>query len=245
MQTLIQSILFKPIYCIIYHLDSTQGPTPYQDSTSPFGLPGINISMNEFTNKLNLHIQPLRTGICVTDNLSSHKFYDLSDLNPELSEFLLSLKIKVKMIEAFYRPANTMLNPHIDGAGGDYSKINWIYGGKESVMKWYTRKPNTQIKDFGKTKINTPRIIFDEEDLTVLHAECLNGVHLVQAGIPHSVLAGDEDRHCLSLVITGLDGRRLTMIEAQKMLSTLILVPPNGVEPLTPALSRRCSNQLS
>ena len=203
---------------------------PYQDSTSPFGLPGINILMNEFTNKLNLPIQPLRAGISVTDDLSSQKFYDLSDLNPELSEFLLSLNIKVKMIEAFYRPANTMLNPHIDGAGGDYAKINWIYGGKESVMKWYTRKPNTQIKDFGLSKINTPRIIFAEEDLNVLHTECLDGVHLVQVGIPHSVQARDEDRHCLSLVITGLDGRRLKMADAQKLLSTLIMAPWTRIE---------------
>lgn len=203
---------------------------PYQDSTSPFGLPSINILMNKFTNKLNLHIQPLKAGISITDDFSSHKFYDLSDLNPELSEFLLSLNIKVKMIEAFYRPANTMLSPHIDGAGGDYAKINWVYGGKESVMKWYTRKPNTQIKNLGLTKINTPRIVFSEEDLNVLHTECLDGVHLVQVGIPHSVQARDEDRHCLSLVITGLDGRRLKMADAQKMLSTLIMAPWTRIE---------------
>jgi hypothetical protein len=106
---------------------------------------------------------------------------------------------------------------HSDRAiSGDYSKLNWIYGGKDSVMKWYTVKNSIQsTAPLYKTPIDSPSLQYKAADVELIHEQAVGKPSLVQVGCPHNVVNGPEERFCVSIVFKHKSTRdRVTMAEA-------------------------------
>lgn len=133
---------------------------------------------------------------------------------PELiSEKMLnlfkSLDLDISLLEIFYRSPGAGSGIHIDSYGGDYTKLNWIFGGKNSTMKWWTPRDSNsgKIKD---TIIDTKFLLYSQDDVDLLYEYPLVSANLVQVGIPHSVVNPFEERFCFSFVYRS-NNQRLTM----------------------------------
>jgi hypothetical protein len=120
-------------------------------------------------------------------------------LSDDLQNWFTCLKLKISLVEVFYSPPNKIGGIHVDGGGGDYTKLNWQFGGKDSVMNWYSETtPNS-----GKRKI-TPLggsyISFDDDTVIKAHSQSIQNPSLVQVGVPHNIENFLEDRRVVSVV---------------------------------------------
>jgi len=66
-----------------------------------------------------------------------HARIPLEDLSEVFVAFLAQRNLQVHLAEMFYNPPFRTSRIHIDALGGDYSKINFVYGGAKSLMCWY------------------------------------------------------------------------------------------------------------
>ena len=99
--------------------------------------------MNKYYSKLNIDFYPLAENFNLFNQTQSQKVFDIQNnsldkfLNLNLLDWLNYLRITIQHIECFYRrPYNKGLI-HSDVNGGDFTKINYIFGGKNSYMQWY------------------------------------------------------------------------------------------------------------
>jgi hypothetical protein len=130
---------------------------------------------------LDLEIEPLRYKLRFKEDNPAIEKLELRDLNPELVLFLAERNIAVTWLEIFHKKPNDnkSYGIHIDVEQGDQVKINWIYGGSNSTMKWYSENTGSTPVPF-KTLIDTPCIVFNPEDVVLQHEECLRGPNVVQ-----------------------------------------------------------------
>ena len=120
-------------------------------------------------------------------------------LNDDLQHWFDSLKLEIYLVEVFYTPPNEVGIIHIDSVGGDYTKLNWQFGGKDSVMNWYSETtPNSRKKTI--TSIGSNSISFDENNVTKIHSQTIQNPSLVQVGVPHNIENFSEDRWVVSVV---------------------------------------------
>lgn len=133
-----------------------------------------------------------------------------SYFNKELINLIMSLKLEISFVEIFYRSPGEQSGIHIDSDPGDLSKINWIFGGKNSMMRWYQPKSSTSG---GKriTPIGTFYWHYDLNDVNLICQRSLESSHLVQVGIPHDIYNPEQERFCASMVYRYKSGQRLTM----------------------------------
>ena len=144
-------------------------------------------------------------------------------LNLNLLDWLNYLRITIQHIECFYRrPYNKGLI-HSDVNGGDFTKINYIFGGKNSYMQWYEPLAHSKGLDQRTPSGNTPYVAFAEKDVIPVSKACLTGYNLVQVGIPHTIINDSEERFCLSIVISDINKKRITMQQAQSVLKDYII----------------------
>jgi hypothetical protein len=140
-----------------------------------------------------------------------------------MKELLYSLGIVVPWIELFYRMPGHQGSIHADNLSGDFTKINWVYKGKNSKMFWFTINDSIHKKHVKLTMADTEYIQYSLKEVTYVHSDSISGPALVQVGVPHLVTNPTEDRYCLCFILTDLQGKRLTMTEAQKLLDAYIL----------------------
>ncbi len=160
----------------------------------------------------------------ITKITQPHEGIDINEMNSEMKTFLESLGIKVSWIELFYRKPGYPGSIHADSIGGDFTKINWVTGGKDSIMIWF-KIINSAIEK-NKTSLtmaNTGYIKYMWDEVTMVHSEFMLGPSLVQVGVPHLIINPSEDRYCLSFVLTDMYGKRLTMAESCKLLKDYII----------------------
>jgi hypothetical protein len=120
-------------------------------------------------------------------------------INNELTNWFTSVKLEILLVEAFYRPPNNIGGIHTDSVGGDYTKLNWQFGGKDSVMNWYSETtPNVQKRSI--TPIGTNSISYDDTTLTKIHSQPIQNPSLVQVGVPHNIENFLEERWVVSVV---------------------------------------------
>jgi hypothetical protein len=182
------------------------------------------LMQNIYCNKLKLDIPPLVESYDITSVQDSHTSVSLDQIHPKMREWLDSMGINVIWVEIFYRKPGDHGGVHTDSTPGDFTKINWIYGGKSSRMFWYTvtdpkaidRKPNI-------TPVDTNYTSFRMSEVKPVYSEELLGVYLLQVGAPHLVLNPSEDRYCLCFVLTDKTGKRLTMSESYEILKDYIV----------------------
>jgi hypothetical protein len=127
----------------------------------------------------------------------------IDTINPKLIDLLLNNNIEIRAIEVFYSEPNFGGGIHSDGIGdegNDVTKLNYIFGGKNSLMHWYKLKPNAR-KIILDTEKDTPYINYYNEDTVRIHSAKVGFPSIVQVAVPHNVRNFSEPRYCVCLVI--------------------------------------------
>ena len=165
---------------------------------------------------LNLNISLFKEGITVDDlprsNISilDQKKY----LNNEIFKFFDLLNLNLFLVEVFYKSPGDTGGIHVDVIIGDFTKLNWVYGGGDSKMNWYKPFDNKHIV-LQKTTANTPYISYSRHQVEKIEDTIIKNPTLVQVGVPHDVSNVTEDRFCISFVFRdNITNRRLTMAES-------------------------------
>lgn len=150
----------------------------------------------------------------------------LEDISTEFTDFLLQRNIKISFIEVFYNPPFKITPIHVDGLGGDYAKINFIYGGPKSFMCWY----NTDVvkTEITYTHIKTRSIRYEPNEVTLVHRQTLHSPSIVQVGVPHNIINTARERWCVSVTLAPVlaePGEHVTFNDAVNLLQDLVHVP--------------------
>lgn len=127
----------------------------------------------------------------------------IDTINSQLIEFLSSKGIEIRAVEVFYSEANFGGGIHSDGAGNegtDVTKLNYIFGGKNSLMNWYDIKPNAK-PNISMTDKGTPYVNYNNEDTIKIHSAQVGFPGIVQVAVPHNIRNFEEPRYCVCLVI--------------------------------------------
>ena len=155
--------------------------------------------MNNYYSHLNLSLHPLNKP--VTDyGTIPYQDIDPKDINVKLYDFFKQHNLKLSGFGLFYKPAHSFIKPHTDWQGGDFVKLNYIYGGKDSKMIWYKTKDNIPIKESntGKPGLYIP---YNFNEVEKIYEQTLSEYNIVQVGIPHNILNTVEPRWCVSMVV--------------------------------------------
>ena len=182
------------------------------------------MNLNPYCTNLNFNNIPLfKEGV----NLSMFKGVQTLGnvelhLHPELISFLDSLSVKISFFETFGLLANSKEYIHTDSLSGDYVKLNYIFGGKNSKMNWYSVKPNLN-KLPSNTSIGTQYLKYDIEEVDLVHSQTVKFPSIVQVGMPHSITNPDTWRICISLIIHNTENKRITMAESQEIFKNYIV----------------------
>lgn len=149
----------------------------------------------------------------------SHYRLPAERLSSEFLKLLDHADLEVKHAEIFYRPGTgEMMDAfiHTDGhvVVPGFAKINYIMGGNGNTMKWWRPLEVTE-KNNMTTSINTKYLKFDEEECQLLDQVDMQGLYVVNAGIPHSVsmTAGSEvePRICISVTPKPKNSKRMNI----------------------------------
>jgi len=180
--------------------------------------------MSDYCVYLNLNINPV---IINHDELKKNYQTPIAtkSINPDFINFLKNLGIIIRYVESFYSVPYAKQGIHTDCMGGDYVKINFIYGGAGSQMHWYKVKETSPTPPVvAKTLINTEYIPWKADMVDLVESSPLSYPSLVQAGCPHNVTTTNEDRLCITVVLSDLITKeRLTMAEAKLRLQEFII----------------------
>lgn len=163
---------------------------------------------------LNLNINPLKEGVDINSySTNFHTKIPFNDINNDLISLLTTLNLTIGLAELFYTAPHSFTGIHTDCLGGDYIKINYIFGGKGSFMYWWKPKPNI-IKTPLKTSIDSSYISYNITEVDLIDKQPVKFPSIVQVGIPHNIQNFEEPRYCLSLVLKKQNNTRLTMAES-------------------------------
>jgi hypothetical protein len=167
---------------------------------------------------INLDINPLREGLDINSYGTDKQLtkISLSDINHDLISFLNTLKLRIVWVELFYTPPFHVTNIHTDydscAIAGDYTKLNYIFGGKNSLMCWW--QPKSVVSNIvGDTVLDSQYIDYKINEVDLIDEQQVKFPSIVQVSIPHNVRNFEESRYCLSLVLRKYDNNRLTMSE--------------------------------
>jgi hypothetical protein len=145
-------------------------------------------------------------------------------IHPSMIDLLKSKNVYISHIESFFLRPNINLPIHVDDGGGDYVKINYVIGGKDSLMHWYQINPGVHVKP-KTTTINTQYFSFKKDQVELVDCTTIDPVSIVQVGIPHNITNTINHRLCISMCISHWHNQqRLTMSEAVDIFSEYILV---------------------
>jgi len=179
--------------------------------------------MNQYCNYLNFPHIDVDLSIYKKNKRNQIRvFRDI--MGVELNDILDKLNIDIQWVEVFYLGDNANHSIHCDGHELDNkAKLNYIVGGKDSVMTWY--KPTSEDKIEKRTSpANTIYLGINNEDvIATYNTEMKEGFYLVNVGQFHNVWNKNEDRYCLSACL--IDSRtsyRLNFNELQQRLKGYI-----------------------
>lgn len=160
--------------------------------------------MNNLCVNLNFNIDVFKTEFDLF-SLPKTRFQllGIDTINPVLIDFLSSNNIEIRAVEVFYSEPNFGGGIHSDGTGDegtDVTKLNYIFGGKSSLMHWYAIKSDAR-KVILDTEKGTPYIGYYNEDTIRIHSAQVGFPSIVQVAVPHNVRNFQEPRYCVCLVI--------------------------------------------
>jgi len=185
--------------------------------------------MNNYCVDLNL---PMPLSDSVSDVVGFLKQYnkghfqlDKKLVSDELKLLLDKCNLDVSLVEVFHRQPLAIGNIHSDlDTVGDYSKLNWIYGGEGSIMKWYKiNKTYVKSETTHTTDINSYALYYKDAEVDLIHSQTVGQPSLVQVGIPHRVVNGNAERFCVCVVFEDRDTKkRPTFQEALELFKNYI-----------------------
>jgi hypothetical protein len=142
-------------------------------------------------------------------------------LSDEIISFFLSRNISMRSQCFYKKPIISRSIIHVDRREfGDYAKINWIIGGGDSKMCWFT----TTDKYDPNNPSDTPCLEFKADEVSEIERAVMRSPVVVQSGIPHCVLDVTEERWCVSVELLDMKTRdRITMEEAKNIFSDLLI----------------------
>lgn len=159
--------------------------------------------------------------------LSSHFQLDWEKyLTDDIKKFFKGHGQEIYLCEIFFRYKNYSSGIHSDGKiPGDYSKINWIFGGEDSEMNWYKVKETYVDKDTNSmTPIRSNSKQYTPNDVELAYSENFRGPALIQVGCPHNIRNGNYERFCVSIAFKDPTlGRRPTIAEAKEIFKKYIV----------------------
>jgi hypothetical protein len=129
-----------------------------------------------------------------------HTKLPIDSLNPLIVDWFRSLSLEIVLVEVFYSKPNLISGIHTDSTANDINKINWIFGGSNCEMKWYSLKQSNLSKPTNLTPINTRYQLYWFNEVNLEHSQVLHSPSLVNVGVPHNVYNKEEDRWCVSVV---------------------------------------------
>ena len=132
--------------------------------------------------------------------IANHFEINEADLNPALIELLDKLGFEIQLAECFYRKPFTGSRIHRDVKGRpSATKLNWIYGGRNSLMNWY--QPVSDIERTAVTALGVTYVYYLNEDVKLVHTQKVGFPSLLEVAMPHDITMGDEERICVSIVL--------------------------------------------
>ena len=130
-------------------------------------------------------------------------------LTPEFLKLLDVAGLEVKHAEIFYRPGvgkEMDAFIHTDGHKviPGFAKINYIIGGTSNIMKWWRPTRPVTAENQMETPVKTKYLWFKEEDCVLYDQVDMQGLYVVNAGIPHSVSmnVGDINNPRIAISVT-------------------------------------------
>jgi len=155
---------------------------------------------NIYHARLKLPINFQVEDLAPTDRISHY-----TTQHQDLKNLLLSVGIRIQQAQRFYTPPGGIIPPHADGEyEHNYTKLNYVFGGRDSQMIWYNLRDGCTAKKM-LTSASTKYLYAPPEDLISVFSANIGFPSLVNAGQFHSVLNGDEPRICYSFVLTYLE----------------------------------------
>jgi hypothetical protein len=165
--------------------------------------------MNQYCTKLKLAINPLQSHVTLDQlKLNFHTRLSMDeDINSELVQLLAQHQLDAAHAESFYSTSNRISKVHSDSydlegscTHGDYTKINWVFGGANSVMNWYSVNHN-YVPALAATPITTTFARYPDEVVQLVHSQSVESPSVVQVGVPHNIENPNEDRICISISV--------------------------------------------
>jgi hypothetical protein len=156
---------------------------------------------------------------------SWHNLINENIFESDFSILLDSINLKITWAELFYLGPSSIKDfaIHTDNAGGDYVKLNWVFGGENSKMQWYTVKEGV-VKVPNKTAIGSVYLAYNSNELDLVHQQSVKQPSIVQVGIPHNLYNPETDAFCLSIVLRDkTTDIRLTMQQALQLFKNYII----------------------
>jgi hypothetical protein len=127
-----------------------------------------------------------------------------TDSHPDLIDFLLSCGISIREAQRFYIPPNGTTPPHVDcNHKNNYAKLNYVFGGQDSIMMWHQLKAGHAAKSM-LSPIGTKYLYAQAQDLESepVFSTQIGFPSLINSGQFHSVINGPEPRICYSFILT-------------------------------------------
>lgn len=170
--------------------------------------------MNRYCVPLNIITNPFKEGINPFDFPKiRHSKLDYKDVfNEQIKEWFDSFNLEICLLEVFYSHPFFVGSIHRDNDQGNLPKINWVFGGKHSVMQWYKLKDGcaeTRVN----TAIDTVAIHYDKTFCDLVHSQNISQPSIVRVGEPHGVRNLTEDRYCISTVFRDKDTLKVPGME--------------------------------
>ena len=192
---------------------------------------------NNYCRDLDMNIHPLAPGVSFQDlcrnppgsafEYNLHRHVDSKFLNSDLVDLIQSLGLTVIWSECFFTNPNQFGGIHVDGGidghpviNNDLAKLNFVLGGKDSTMLWYTSKVVNHA--VSRNYINSKYIRYDINQVDCVYEAVVGFPSLLQAGIPHNIKNGPEGRFCLSLSFCDSNNTLLGMSQAQEIFKDYI-----------------------
>ena len=153
-------------------------------------------------------------------------------LSQNFKDFFYQRGIQLLGVEVFYLLPGGSNIIHSDvNPIGDVAKINWVYGGANSIMEWYqvnsNYKSNALTDRAAATIANSPTIRFLKEEVNLMHSQFVECPSIIQAGCPHNMKNGTTERFCISTIFKHTEtNMRVTMAEAQIIFKDFLVPHP-------------------
>ena len=169
--------------------------------TAPIAL---NINMSAFCHHINNDTPLFVDGYELPHyDKICHVDVDLAAINPYWLDVLKTKNLYAYRAELFYYPAGIEhhMPIHVDNQNGDRAKINWVFGGAGSVMKWYKPLSKVPKQHLTGAAPGSSYKLYDVDEVELIYTSEVANPSIVQVGIPHNIYTPGAERWTYCLVV--------------------------------------------